>query len=721
MSWEPIIEHDVWAEQRTDIVRRIQEREQVVVHGPSGQGKSSLLRAVARQLGEKALVVRLPTGPDQVERTILEIAKGAGTKWLLEVDQQLREDGHPERALATLERAVRERFVLLVDNIDHLGANVEREVLGVMEGHVEALKGWLNRHAALRTREFPPSRREDAGSFEMRLPEAPRAPWSLRERPAHDLSTLWEASCHNLRRFQLALSNTLLTGDESWLRPEQLEKEDLYSAIWSNLSTTAQSIMVFVVVHGRPMSRQELTAALETPAEQGMTAPRSSPRALDFAAKVLLLDCCRDQVSAPDDWGDWCSRNLPPETISETHRRLAVAFSAGIRFEDPQLGIRALDIVEAHRHFTAADDLPRACDFARYGVAPLLAQARLLSSWRKFQEATVAYRSALRIHEQHWKHVDDPVSLRSWAYAMHYLHYNSLRAKQEKPEEAERGYEESVKAWPENGLFWSRLVLSRFQRGLHEHAMRTLDEARQAVPQHPEKELVLTLRIVERLLDRSHVDAAVAVWGDRRAAAGHERALEVEERLLDALARGFQAHVLRARGQADLFFHRAVDVTITRAGREYACEVRDLATARGPSPEGALAAVMAKLRGEADELRRALTHTLAQEKINRKRLLLGRIDLVASRIVEAAGEHTWVLGWLERREEELVFVGQDDEIYRLSPLFLHLPADDRLRFGKARVGPAGEAVGPIEELEEPFTGDPDALWREFQLRVNADG
>jgi hypothetical protein len=188
------------------------------------------------------------------------------------------------------------------------------------------------------------------------------------------------------------------------------------------------------------------------------------------------------------------------------------------------------------------------------------------------------------------------------------------------------------------------------------------------------------------------------------------------------LARGFRTRALRARGRPHLFFHREVEVTIARTGRAYACQVQDPAvSARGASPEAALAAALEKLRSEVEDLRTRPTHTLPREKISRKGVLLSVIDIVTSGLIEGASDEAWVVGWLERRGDELCFVSDESEVYALDEELFALPADDRLRFARVRAGPGGEPIGPVKALEEPFLGDPDEMLREFQKRVGANG
>lgn len=706
MTWTAT-RHDLWPEETRRVASAIARGELQVVQGGPGSGKTALLFAVAKELGHDAVVVRVPQGLDQVERVILQIAERFGPKCLLEVDRHLQgAAGGPERALDVLERAFNTgRFLLLVDDIDTVGA-VDWEARSVFEERFSKLRQWLHRRARLCTTEAPLRDRRAQEAQPIYVKAALTPPCSLRNGVEQDLQPLWEAAHGDLRLFGLALSRSLLTEDKEALDPERLETDEILSDIWSVLSMDMRQVLLHVAVHQRPLPRKALLAAV----------PDVPPAAVDEAHRALLLEQEGEHLWAAPWWGPWCARKLSRGDVALAHERLADAFSAGLVLDDPNAGLRAMDILDAHRHFAAIPDLRRARHFARYGVTVLLERARELSYQHDFKRAAGIYEDVLFIDEQLRQRQPEGIGRKPRAYARHYFHYNEQKADSTyPPERAEQGYVASLEEWPENALFWSRLVLARFYRSLPDLALRTLEDALRAIPAEAEQQL--RARTVDRLVRKRMLQNAIAVWGDFRAETPN--AVTVERHLLSALERGWEAVVLRARGETDLYFHDPVRVSITRVGREYACEVHDLvATARGPSPERALAAVITRLRREADELNRTLTHTLSPERVIRKGLLLSRIDLVMSELIEGVRDHGWVLGWLERRDGELVFVGSEEEVYGLDDGLGPLAADNRLRFARVRTGTAGEPVGPVEALEEPFHGDPSQIWQEFQRRVS---
>jgi len=707
VSWQAIRQEirrgDADEVKRTAAALRDRPTACLLVEGPPGSGKTSRALAVTRELRESeqpVLFVRIPSGLDQVERVILDLAEQAGRRRLLEVDERLRESaGRPDGALLVLDRAFEEqRFLLVVDDIDALGG-LKTEARDVFADRFRALGQWLHKRAALGT-----TQGASRDNKETRLSPPEQPPYRLVNDLDHDVSRLWSAASHRSDLFALGLSRTLLTGDESTLGAERLDANDLLPEIWSTLTGDLQDILLHAAVHGRPLSRDQLLR----------TAPDATRTSVDEAVRALLLEQEGEAVWAHPQWCSWCATTLPRETVATAHERLANMFRAGLRIDDRDAGLRAVDILEAHRHLAAIPDLRQARELARYGVTVLLERAFALSFQHDYPRAAEIYAEVLEIHKRSPGGIGD----KPWAYAKHYLAYNRQKADSTYPvEEVEKGYEASLQKWEDNALFWSRLALSRFYRRQPDRALLTLSDARKKLPVSAERQL--RTRTVDRLVKRQLVEDAISVWGDFRATLPGDKA--VEERLLTALARGFRSRVLRARGCEDTYFHQDVDITVTRVGSGYACQLREPPTvAKAASPEGALKALIEKLRAEVKDLNGRLTHTLTRDKIQRKGALLGTVDLVASGLLEGVGAHTWVMGWLERRGEEVVLAGQDGEVYLLGDEVESDGVFDRVRLARVRAGKGGEPAGPVEEMERPFEGDPDQVWREFQKRVNAD-
>ncbi|WP_437338431.1 AAA family ATPase [Sorangium sp. So ce394] len=716
MTWRATRE-DLWTEQTRRAADQIRAGKQVFVHGGPGYGKSSVALQVARALGPDAVFVQVPPGADQVEHVVLTIAHHAGPECLVEVDQQLsRSAGQPAPALDVLGRALaRSGALLVIDDVDALGNGMSKEIREVVAPRLHDLRAWLSRHAVLSTGEVAPLSRA-ANVEPVTLDRPTRPPCSIENATAHDVGPLWSAAYGDPGRFGLAVARTVLSEDVDTLVPGRLNEKELLDEVWSLLTADMADVLLRLALHGRPVSRDPLARALP-----GMT-KAALDAALDAAERALLVtrDGQRVAISTPS-WEDFCVTTLPPERIAEVHRDLALAFSAGIKLDDPRVGLRAVDIVESVKHFVNYSPA-EAKRYARYGVTMLIEHARALSLRREFERAERMYADVLDVDAQLRRAGGDGIGPHASAYARHYFHYNRHHAQRELPEETERGYESSLTEWKQNATFWSNLALLRFRRGLPDRALDALDAARKRdnVPDHKGKERELRVRTVDHLLHWGDVANAVAVWGDYTPESASDSA--VERRLQAMLTRGFRARVLRVRGQAPVFFHRDIEITIPRAGREYACQARDLAlSARGPSPKTALAAMLKKLRTEVADLLARPTHTLSREKITRKGLLLSLVDLVASGLLVGTSDEVWVVGWLERLGDELLFVDDAGRAYALAEEFGSLAADNRLRFARVGAGAGGQPVGPVRALEEPFSGDPDELLREFQQRVGAHG
>ena len=112
-------------------------------------------------------------------------------------------------------------------------------------------------------------------------------------------------------------------------------------------------------------------------------------------------------------------------------------------------------------------------------------------------------------------------------YARHYFHYNRAQCKAESIQETQRGYEEALLLWPENALFWSRLIRNKFLANDEEGAMGALAKAWDLVPEHPERSSTLVVRTVDRLLGRGLcVATPLRVWDDHASESGFDAAVE---------------------------------------------------------------------------------------------------------------------------------------------------------------------------------------------------
>lgn len=711
MVWR-VEKTEVRAEQVDRLTREVQEGRRVVVTGPGGRGKTDVLLDVTKRLGDQALLVRVPSGLDQVEAVVIQAAAGLGDEVLREVDAALRE--HVDRlepALSVLHRHVGGRL-LVVDDIDCLAPNPgDMDLEGVVRERREALDAWLGEHASLCSSEVSVDRL-GIRTFALPPPEAP--PLRLVNDVEHDVMPVWKTVGGDLGRFRLVMA---LAQIEQSPPDARVGREDrLLEAIWAALTGSQREALGLLAIHGRPLP-DAIWQALPSPLSPSVISQvRSLTSIIGSDGRSLWLEGpARRFVEA----------RLSPEERIHAHLCLAAAFAGELRGDEPNGWLKAASFIEAERHYAAAGQPDRALLFARYGVALLLDLARERSRLGRFQQSE--YGAAAAIYESILNLPERRIGPRAWAYAKHYLHYNRYKAKPalvEPVSKTEAGYRASVERWPENALFWSRLALTQFLQGERGRALSTLKEARERIPAHRRKEWYLRCRTVQHLLrfEPPHVVDALHVWEHYEARDHSEK--EAEEELYAALSRGFTAAVLEAPDVPVVHLHREIKVTITRAGKGFSCTLEELyVSARADTPLAAFSAAVRKLREETDRFRRALTHTLDPAARAQKQRLLGSVDIVASRLLGEVPETTWILGKVTAEQDGSMVVREVGSSARTfafdaaDALDPSLVPDTHPRLVRVRTGTAGEPIGPVVELGEPLGRNPEQLWAEWRKRL----
>jgi hypothetical protein len=300
----------------------------------------------------------------------------------------------------------------------------------------------------------------------------------------------------------------------------------------------------------------------------------------------------------------------------------------------------------------------------------------------------------------------------------HYVHFNRARAELESLADTERGYRSALDHWPDNALFWSRLVRTELYGGKTSQALQTLETARARVPAHDDKDAVLIARTVRGLLDRQHLVDAILVWGSHAPATSYER--DVASSLERALASGWLARELAVPAVEPLVFFHPQRVKVTRSGAVWIAELTDLDTvARAASAREALMALIARVREDVTQLVAELTHTLDADTVARKQLLLGAIDIVSSHLDASSPPHVWVLGDVCQDEHGAYWLrtkGTRD-------LWFEIPADvarqtqlvDLPYLAEVVAGPSGVPRGPVIRMEAGY-GSSDALWERWRSR-----
>jgi hypothetical protein len=151
-----------------------------------------------------------------------------------------------------------------------------------------------------------------------------------------------------------------------------------------------------------------------------------------------------------------------------------------------------------------------------------------------------------------------------------------------------------------------------------------------------------------------------------------------------------------------------------------------LGVARGAERrERAVADVAAALREETAALLAMLSHELEGEELERKRVLLGNIDVLRSGLARNVSAYAWVLGRVEVDQEGRPWfraVGSHGERFSFSPdLSEAIPRDRFVRMARVRAGSVGEPIGPVVELERPLGAHPEQVWAEVERRLEDDG
>lgn len=670
-----------------DLRQRIQasKGQPLVVQGQPGTGRSRVLAQLVKEV-VGGILIRVPPTLDQTERVLLEIADHLGDAARQNLDAALRRSADDlAPSLQALDRHLGGR-PLFVDDIDLAGAfGLEREVGSALQDRAFQLRTWLIKRSLLAT-----ARRTPEQMGEERLVASPHPPAALANGAILPTERVWQDLRPDVRTYELVLTWMAVADDQRV--PESYDEDDLRRSIVERLPPRLERLLRALSLHGRPLP--EALAALSTAAEGPAFAEGERLGLWRRTPRGLLTD---------GEWGLFYGRSLPAAEHRAQHLQLAVAFSSVVRPADPEEWRGALSLLEAHRHFVFAGDLARARGLVRYNVALLVETARELSLAQEHLRAADLYDQILRDAEAgHY-----PLGRRLRAYVTHYRHFNRAHAGAESLSDTAQGFRRSLDQWPENALFWSRLVRADFYREDQEAALRALREARAAVPAHPGKDMVLVARTVRGLLRHDQLVPALEVWGDFQARLPFER--EVEETLVRRLREGWSTKSLLVPGEAPVFLSETVTPTIQPVASEWACSLGALEiAARGPSPVAAYQAAVRALRAEVQRLLCAYAHELEEDDRRLKQRLLRTVDIVASRLDADAPTTTWVFGDLVRREDQTLWLKTCGTFERWFPIpdqlvnRQQLWPDNSSHFARVQAGRSGEPIGPVIEVEGAF-------------------
>lgn len=654
-----------------------------------------------------AVHVYVPAAADQSERVILALAEALGPAAMSEVDARLvAEPEKAEPALRAVGDALGDRLVV-VNGWDRLGhAGIDRELGLALGARNHELRDWLSQHGHL----FVAKRG--------RMPLEPRP--ESRDKPVELVNgavrptTLW----HSLRRdpeaYELALAALALVGGGALDLVDYeadlcaMSADELRSEVVERLPSGTRRLLTRLALHGRPFPVSALP--------EGVT-----DTGLSTGADLGLWHQVGDTLLVADGWMRWVQRFLAPEVRRNIHIELALGWARDVRPADPAAGHAALALLEAHRHFVAAGEWARAREFARYGAALLVDAARERSLAGDYTTAARTYELVVGMESS--AQLKLPARLR--AYARHYLHFN--RAQEvpalEDPASTEDGYRAALRDWPENALFWSRLVRTVFYQDRPAAALALLSEASAAVPKHPAKETILVARTTRGLLRKDRPLEAALAWADHEPESPFER--EVEEQLTRRLAGGWSTSHLALPDAEPLWFVRPVDVRVTCAGARWTAELRGASIwAVGESPVAALRALVDQVRSEVAQLVATYTSDIPPNLRLRKQVLLGVIDVPASRLDAVHLESYWVYGTFEREDGKLWLRtgGARDVRYEVPEGLVGGAVDNWPHLARVKADPqTGAPSGPVLEVAPAFRGTDKDLWREWRGRLSRGG
>ncbi|MBK6533520.1 MAG: hypothetical protein IPF99_29200 [Deltaproteobacteria bacterium] len=367
----------------------------------------------------------------------------------------------------------------------------------------------------------------------------------LRPRPDRRWASdvLWHGVERDPDRYLLAVAWSLcLDGSPP---PEALRDSALFAErLLGGLPEELQELIGLLQVHGRPIAMNHLRAL-------GLV----QPGLLDEAIECHLVNRRRDQVVLPLPFATL--NNSPASVGSIRHRRWAEAFEGFSRGAHADID-QPTALIEAHRHFAAVPDPPKAIALARYGGGVLLSMALDQSRSGDHGGAAITYE-----HVQRMLAPVPGVDRQLRAYVEHYLHYNRYRAPTplEPLDDTLVAYRNAATAWPENVLFAARLIRALFIAEREEEALVRLRRAwAQSVDDEGSAKYLLH-RSVWRLMSRGHLIAALVVWSNAPSALALQGLHE--GRLLSQLDRGWTSQRLWAPG--------VPAVTLTAMGR---CSLR---------------------------------------------------------------------------------------------------------------------------------------------------
>jgi hypothetical protein len=474
-----------------------------------GQGKSSLLRAIALRLPTAPVIVTVAPQADAHLYAMLTAASQAGVDSLRKVANALGSRGSLAEGLGVLRDALHGRF-LMVDDADLITSAGDAELSAVFKAARHQVRHAMETRADVVVLREP---REGGAAFlrpDLGMPVANKR-W--------DSNLVWSLAGSDVDLYTLAVSRRLVLGTAERDANLPWRLDTAIRHFWFSLPDVLRDLVGLLFVHGRAVPRTLFERL-------GLIVPDTINRARDG----YVVDQVGDMLSLASYWHR--TADLADLVVrSSGHQRLAKAFETQVSNE--QWG--GLAVLEAHRHFASVPDIERARAHARFGVEILVDLARSQSLRRRYESASSTYETVLALDQQLKKASPAGIDPRARAYALHYAAYNRYRAGSAVSiERTIAQYRESLADWPDNALFWSRLINAYLIAGWYKEGVRARAHAFEQVEEHAEREHLLVVRTTEHLLNRRLPLEAAIAWG------GYRPSNVMEEELRDRLVQAWQ-------------------------------------------------------------------------------------------------------------------------------------------------------------------------------------
>lgn len=684
------IERRLLHEDAFSVLRQTTRRTAIVA--PVGAGKTTLVNRIA-EARDDVVAVRVADSVDLVERTILDLGATLGDNARDQAAGELsRHLDDPEPALSVLDNALNGRRLV----VDDFGVVHHKpggsELSDLLAPSRRKLAKWLSSRALLLATPTPPPAHWKFDS--LMLSDQRSAPWDVNPSEPR-AATLWRDVQYEKESYRVALSHWALFGTPPqfvfWDVAEQIK------TVWDAVPDSVHDVMALLATYGAMFPAAQFERLIREVHE-------NTTWALDYARSSLLVERSRDGYWLSPTWQSWVPRLLEGRAKRSPHHILAKFFARLVREGNPG---DPRWIQAAHRHFIRSGDFKRAGDFIRYGVGLLLDAGRDASLHCRYGEAEQYYALVLHLDERITTDgATTGVGLRNRGYARHYFHYNRYKDEREAIDDTERGYRRSVQEYRENALFWSRLIVARFELGAWDSAMQAQSEAASAVDSESARQKYLLGRTVNKLLERGHDNAALIIWGDT-SEISEPKAFDARHRLIERGRLGWSTDHIRVPGRPDTVFNRSVGLVFKAVGDgRYRCRIRDCRVdGTGQSHLAALRDVVERLRSEALTLLQTSPDRLDAAQRMRKRELLGLINVPASEIRGPGASFQWITGRIVEAGNSYAFIpltASEGERYELHASVVLTGRPEGLVDAKVQAGRGGLPQGPVIEIVDLF-------------------